>query len=250
MCKNAACGDGFVRAGVEQCDDGNNVNTDGCVGGCKTAACGDGFVQAGVEECDDGNAANNDGCSSLCKSETCMTFTNTGNEDVTNNNWFDACVAAPGNTVTVRLYDVNNNIVYQASGPKVGVWSQNQITSTVASTEQYYSVNHDRQISLNNGDKLLIAGKSANNLGCGGSFGNGYGIMIYPNAPNYIANIKLFVAPYRHFNNYPNQNNAGTPRLFSGWTQGTEIMWNNGTPMGSCSSVTGFIGKFTVTVTP
>jgi cysteine-rich repeat protein len=31
--------------------------------------CGDGFVQEGVEECDDGNNANNDGCGSLCKSE-------------------------------------------------------------------------------------------------------------------------------------------------------------------------------------
>ena len=36
-----------MQAGVEQCDDGNQVNTDACVGACKTAVCGDGFVQRG-----------------------------------------------------------------------------------------------------------------------------------------------------------------------------------------------------------
>jgi cysteine-rich repeat protein len=41
-------------------------NTDGCVAGCKAAACGDGFVQAGVEQCDDGNAVPNDACNNMC----------------------------------------------------------------------------------------------------------------------------------------------------------------------------------------
>ena len=31
----AACGDGFVQAGVEACDDGNQDNTDACVGNCR-----------------------------------------------------------------------------------------------------------------------------------------------------------------------------------------------------------------------
>jgi cysteine-rich repeat protein len=48
-CAAAACGDGFVRAGVEQCDDGNMVNTDACLNTCAAATCGDGFVRAGVE---------------------------------------------------------------------------------------------------------------------------------------------------------------------------------------------------------
>ena len=36
----------------EQCDDGNQSNTDGCLNDCTVAFCGDGFVRAGVEDCD------------------------------------------------------------------------------------------------------------------------------------------------------------------------------------------------------
>ena len=244
MCKTETCGDGFVRAGVEQCDDGNNVNTDMCVAGCVTAKCGDGFVQAGVEQCDDGNQVGNDGCSSMCKNETCLTFTNTANEDINNNTWFDACVAAPGNTVTVRAYDVNNNIVYQASGTKIGVWTQDQLTSTGGPTQQFSTPFHDRKIALNNGDWLLIAGKTGNIGGCMGALGNGYGIMIYPNPPGTGTNIKMFVAPYRR------QIGANSPRNFVGWNTGTEIMWNNGNPMDTCQGVSGLLGKFTVDITP
>ncbi|MDD5193848.1 MAG: DUF4215 domain-containing protein, partial [Candidatus Nanoarchaeia archaeon] len=64
----AACGDGNVWAGHEACDDGNNVNTDGCVN-CNPAACGDGNVWAGHEACDDGNNVDGDGCSHGCEIE-------------------------------------------------------------------------------------------------------------------------------------------------------------------------------------
>ena len=66
-CKNATCGDGFVEAGVEECDDGNTDDTDACAQ-CKNATCGDGFVEAGVEECDDGNDVPDDGCTN-CKAD-------------------------------------------------------------------------------------------------------------------------------------------------------------------------------------
>ena len=42
------------QQGVEDCDDGNNVETD-ARNSCRSATCGDGVVQAGVEACDDGN---------------------------------------------------------------------------------------------------------------------------------------------------------------------------------------------------
>ena len=54
------CGDGEVDPG-EACDDGNQDDNDACLVGCVAASCGDGFVMAGVEECDDGNAAHMDG---------------------------------------------------------------------------------------------------------------------------------------------------------------------------------------------
>ena len=38
----------------EECDDGNNDNTDGCVDNCRLATCGDGHIQQGVETCDEG----------------------------------------------------------------------------------------------------------------------------------------------------------------------------------------------------
>lgn len=44
------CGDGITDTG-EECDDGNNVNNDGCSENCKTEYCGDGVVQIG-EACD------------------------------------------------------------------------------------------------------------------------------------------------------------------------------------------------------
>jgi cysteine-rich repeat protein len=68
MCKTAKCGDTVVQAGVEECDDGNMVQTDMCLNTCKTAKCGDGQVQANVEQCDDGNMVDNDACTNACKS--------------------------------------------------------------------------------------------------------------------------------------------------------------------------------------
>ena len=78
------CGDGVVNAG-EQCDDGNQVNGDGCSATCTveapTSICGDGVVNAG-EQCDDGNQVNGDGCSATCIIEV-LRATVCGNGDVT-----------------------------------------------------------------------------------------------------------------------------------------------------------------------
>ncbi len=64
----ATCGNGIKEAG-EQCDDGNQDNTDACTNICENARCGDGYTQSG-EQCDDGNTRNGDGCSALCTVET------------------------------------------------------------------------------------------------------------------------------------------------------------------------------------
>jgi len=107
-CKNPVCHDGVTDNQFnEQCDDGNVINTDCCVGECVNATCGDGSKNCGeecdlgagnanvadtcrktgpyacknptcgdgiedsVEQCDDGNTASNDGCSSACFDEFC-----------------------------------------------------------------------------------------------------------------------------------------------------------------------------------
>ena len=64
----SVCGNGVKEPG-EECDDGNNNYSDGCVRFCKRATCGDGYLYSGVEQCDDGNTNNGDGCSSVCKLE-------------------------------------------------------------------------------------------------------------------------------------------------------------------------------------
>ena len=70
-CRLATCGDGYVYEGQEECDDGNSINTDSCLSTCVQATCGDGFVQAGEEECDDGNDSNTDACLNSCIQASC-----------------------------------------------------------------------------------------------------------------------------------------------------------------------------------
>ena len=68
-CQPAFCGDGFVWAGHEECDDGNTVSGDGCSDQCKIEVCGDGIVDPPTENCDDGNTNPGDGCSAQCRIE-------------------------------------------------------------------------------------------------------------------------------------------------------------------------------------
>ena len=63
------CGNSVVE-GDEQCDDGNDLDTDECTTKCLLAVCGDGLVQPG-EACDDGNLDDGDACNPLCMSAAC-----------------------------------------------------------------------------------------------------------------------------------------------------------------------------------
>ena len=66
----ARCGDSFVQRGVEDCDDGNQVQSDGCLNDCTASRCGDQIVGPG-EACDDGNERNDDGCTNRCALPGC-----------------------------------------------------------------------------------------------------------------------------------------------------------------------------------
>lgn len=69
--KEAFCGDGYVEpANGEQCDDGNNIDDDGCDNACQLTFCGDGGLDQG-EQCDDNNNTNGDGCNEVCVIEFC-----------------------------------------------------------------------------------------------------------------------------------------------------------------------------------
>ena len=69
-CQNARCGDGFIRVGVEFCDDMGESPT--CDDDCSSVSCGDGNTNgAAGEQCDDGNTSDSDGCPS--GAGTCQT---------------------------------------------------------------------------------------------------------------------------------------------------------------------------------
>jgi len=64
------CGDGEINQDWEQCDDGNNVDGDGCSAECTIEPyCGDGEINQDWEQCDDGNNVDGDGCSAQCSLE-------------------------------------------------------------------------------------------------------------------------------------------------------------------------------------
>ncbi len=65
-----ACGDGILEDGVEDCDDGNDEDSDGCRNDCTSPTCGDGILDTG-EDCDDGNDVDSDGCRNDCTLPTC-----------------------------------------------------------------------------------------------------------------------------------------------------------------------------------
>ena len=139
----------------------------------------------------------------------------------------------------IKLKNNSGTILYQSNGARSNTWTYNQITSTAGTTNQYHSDQHGYLISLLNGDLLFISGRTASNIGCGGSFGNGYGIVVYPSNPNYHSNPKMIVVPHTQYvSPY-----TGT-RNFYGWSQSHEISYNNGSTFNTCSSTPSQLGTF------
>ena len=105
------CGNGTVDAG-EQCDDGNQVDGDGCDHNCTPTGCGNGVVTAG-EECDDGNLVDGDGCDHNCTPTGCGNGVVTTGEQCDDGNLLDGdgcdanCVATmchPGSSRVIPGY--------------------------------------------------------------------------------------------------------------------------------------------------
>jgi cysteine-rich repeat protein len=81
-CTVPSCGDGFVQTGVEECDLGgaNSQSPDAsCRTDCTAQRCGDGVVDSG-EACDDGNNVDGDGCQNTCvlRASSCLQILNAG----------------------------------------------------------------------------------------------------------------------------------------------------------------------------
>jgi cysteine-rich repeat protein len=69
QCLANVCGDGDPGP-AEGCDDGNDIDDDGCTNACTLPNCGNGQLDLG-EECDDGNDADEDACLSACVLASC-----------------------------------------------------------------------------------------------------------------------------------------------------------------------------------
>ena len=85
------CGNGVVQSG-EECDDGNQNNSDQCRNNCRFPFCGDNILDAG-EQCEDGNGNNNDACRNDCTTPFCGDGIKDSNEqcDDGNTNNSDDC---------------------------------------------------------------------------------------------------------------------------------------------------------------
>jgi cysteine-rich repeat protein len=99
-CQHAECGDGFVQSGVEECDLGaQNSNEGACTLSCKVAVCGDG-LKAPSEGCDDGNQVDADGCNTTCIVSGSGLWTQTHNGPANGNEtWNGVAVDAAGNVI-------------------------------------------------------------------------------------------------------------------------------------------------------
>ncbi len=98
------CGNGHVDF-HEQCDDGNDDNTDGCNVLCEFPVCGNGVLEKN-EECDDGDTEDGNGCNHRCDFERC------GNKCIDENEQCDDGNLEPGDGCSpCCLYEVCGNKV-------------------------------------------------------------------------------------------------------------------------------------------
>lgn len=115
-CQKAACGDGTVETGVEECDPGSQPGTTtpvtddpDCNSDCQFTRCGDGVVQTGGhrrpdEQCDDGdkNGTPGDQCTPTCQFVT-VSCPAGGTIDVTATFISDSSTFSSGNIAGIDL---------------------------------------------------------------------------------------------------------------------------------------------------
>ncbi|WP_437639501.1 Kelch repeat-containing protein [Sorangium sp. So ce854] len=92
ICVLFKCGNGIVDGPDEVCDDGNNLDRDGCSADCSSKEkCGDGVLDPKSEACDDGNNVDGDGCQADCTIPLC-------GDGVLDEEFHEVCDEGPANS--------------------------------------------------------------------------------------------------------------------------------------------------------
>ncbi|MCB9739189.1 MAG: DUF4215 domain-containing protein [Deltaproteobacteria bacterium] len=236
------CGN-LVTNGDEECDDGNQTDTDACTNACKKNVCGDGIVHAGVEECDDGNKDDADACSNLCKAAfKAVAFSNCGASGV-NGPSQSQCNSAYGGTPLEGKVSVSGGI-QKWIVPHSGSYVIEAFGASGGSAPGYaggYGARMKGTFALTEGTVLWIAvgqvgGNSQSSGGGGGTF-VGYGATLAQAKPLIVAGgggggrSSSYAGPGRPGNTTQN----GTAGTYAGGTGG------NGGSRNS-STVGGFAG--------
>jgi cysteine-rich repeat protein len=176
------CQDGFVDE-KEACDDGNEIDGDGCDNNCTLTACGNGII-AGSEECDDSNQEIGDGCDAECLLENRFTLA-----DINGANANNARFAVYTETITPT--DGNGDGVPDADVARIDLYVTDQ-----ANTEAFCQVVADPNafnvLPDAEGFQLLLIKEDA--VGSGG-FGSGVNLVSNGN----VGAALLFAAPGRTF---------------------------------------------------
>jgi MYXO-CTERM domain-containing protein len=103
-CTMNTCGDGIVNDDDEDCDDGGVSET--CDDDCTTAECGDGTLNmVAGEDCDDGNDIDGDGCSSQCLMDDGGSESGEGSGDTTDT--MSPTTTMPSTTITASATGVS-----------------------------------------------------------------------------------------------------------------------------------------------
>jgi len=128
MLINPVCQNNKQEEG-EECDDGNNIDTDACTNICKDAFCGDAITWSGVEQCDDGNKVIGDGCSIMCEIEVPPVFDTIGDQTVDENQTLQFTVSATDT-------NTDDSIIYTATNLPAGA-SFNPVTHVFSWTPTF-----------------------------------------------------------------------------------------------------------------
>lgn len=169
----------------------------------------------------------------------CLNVVNTTAEELhcsMDANYFDRCVDftmaawTTGDQVLLTLTDTNNQQIYAAWGTRTTPWTYELLTSNSppscpngANAQYDRGSQHPSFITLNNGRRLTISGKGSGQAGWGGSWGNGYMIVVQT-TPSYAANNEVTVMSFLHSGCYT----QCTPHMFQGMTAAHEVMYGPG----------------------